>query len=404
MPITARIKFPLPAEDEDPFYDSFVGMTDAIDSSLYASREDRQLVLMDGGVFSFVVDTGTNLGTLTWDSTINIAAPITGFKWFIGANNVVLQDGEVFYVNLTRAPLSNVALTAKKGSQVPSTDADLVLGIRRGNRFYFRNGRSLENGETLNILEVTVGGQGARYYKTPCRAATAANVTLTGGAPAVVGGVTLAEGDRVLVWVQTLGSQNGIYSVQTLGSGSDGTWVRASDADTNIQVKAGMAVVVTEGTQADKLFELVTDNPIILGVTSLLFASAPTIGIAGEAMHANIPIALGQNTALGTPVVVGNYSFAKSQYTLTGTTVSTKFKVTAFTTGSATGQVLLFDLTAAAVVSGSTLSFTTALPIEQLAAVTLNAALHTYEVRIQVTAGVGSIFCQWAGIEVLNSF
>ena len=407
MPITSRTRFPYPAENQDPFYEQFEGMVGAIDASLYASREDRQLVLMDGGTFSFLVDPITNLATLTWGATINIAAPITGFKWFIGSGNLTLLDGDVFFVNLPRAPLTNVAVTAQKGAQVPSSDADLLVGIRRGDHFYFRNGRSLENGDTLNILEVTIGtggGGSSPDYKAPCRVATLADVALAGGAPNVIGAVNLAANDRVLVWQQTLGAQNGLYIVQTLGTGADGTWVRSSDANTSSLVKAGLVVVVTEGTQADKLFELLTDNPIVLGVTSLAFSASASIGTSGQTLRANLPIAMGQNTAQVTTQVVGNYAFSRNQYLVTGTTVSTRFKACAFTTGGATGEILLYDLTTASVVAGSTLSFTTALPVEQLAVVTLNTALHMYEVRIRVSAGVGSVFCQWAGIEVLNTF
>lgn len=407
MPITSRTRFPYPAENQDPFYEQFVGMVDAVDASLYAGREDRQTILMDGGIFSFVVDPITQIALLTWGSTINIAAPITGFKWFIGAGSISLLDGEVFFVNLPRAPLTNLAVTAQKGSQVPSTDADLVVGIRRGEHFYFRNGRSLENGDTLNILEVTIGtggGGGSPDFKAPCRVATLGDVTLAGGAPNAIGVVNLAANDRVLVWQQSTGSQNGIYTVQTLGTGADGTWVRSSDANTSSLVKAGLVVVVTEGTQADKLFELLTDNPITLGVTPLAFAASSSIGTTGQTLRSSIPIALGQNTTLGTAQVAGNCGFSRNQYTVTGTTLSTRFKVTAFATGGATGEVLLYDLTTASVVAGSTMTFAAAIPTEQSVVVTLNTASHMYEVRIRVSAGVGSVFCQWAGIEVVNTF
>jgi len=63
-------------------------------------------------------------------------------------------------------------------------------------------------------------------YKQTARAITVANVTLSGGAPSTVDGVNLALNNRVLVSAQTTGSQNGIYIVTTVGSGSNGTWAR----------------------------------------------------------------------------------------------------------------------------------------------------------------------------------
>ena len=70
-------------------------------------------------------------------------------------------------------------------------------------------------------------------YKQSCRVITASNITLSGGAPTLVDGVTLVRFDRVLVNGQTTGSENGIYKVLTLGTGSNGTWVRTSDANEN---------------------------------------------------------------------------------------------------------------------------------------------------------------------------
>ena len=60
-------------------------------------------------------------------------------------------------------------------------------------------------------------------YKQTSRAITTTNITLSGGAPAVVDGVSLGLNDRVLVTGQSTGSENGIYSVTTVGAGSTGT-------------------------------------------------------------------------------------------------------------------------------------------------------------------------------------
>ena len=110
-------------------------------------------------------------------------------------------------------------------------------------------------------------------YKASVRVVTVANVTLSGGAPTSVDGVTLVANDRVLVTAQSTGSQNGIYRVKTLGTGSNGTWVRSKDADTNDDVTAGMVVMVTEGTTyADTQWKLTTNDAITVGTTSLTFS------------------------------------------------------------------------------------------------------------------------------------
>lgn len=113
-----------------------------------------------------------------------------------------------------------------------------------------------------------------------CRAATTANIaSLAGGAPNTLDGVTLAANDRILVKDQSTGSQNGIYYVSTLGSGSNGTWTRATDADATGEISAGLFVWVTEGTAAgDTGWVLTTNDTITVGSTSLTFQQFTGVG------------------------------------------------------------------------------------------------------------------------------
>lgn len=113
-----------------------------------------------------------------------------------------------------------------------------------------------------------------------CRAATTTNIaSLAGGAPNVLDGVTLAANDRILVKDQSTGSQNGLYYVSTLGTGSNGTWTRASDADATGEVSAGLFVWVNEGTLAgDTGWVLTTNDTITIGSTSLTFQQFTGVG------------------------------------------------------------------------------------------------------------------------------
>lgn len=109
-------------------------------------------------------------------------------------------------------------------------------------------------------------------YKQSTRVVTTVSVPLSGGAPSSVDGVSLSTGDRVLVTAQSTGSQNGLYYVVTLGSGSNGTWARTSDGNENGEIEAGMIVMVTEGViYADTQWKLITDDPITIGTTALTF-------------------------------------------------------------------------------------------------------------------------------------
>ncbi|PWB34616.1 phage tail protein [Pseudomonas sp. SDI] len=104
--------------------------------------------------------------------------------------------------------------------------------------------------------------------KTSCRYATKAAINLSG--LAVQAGADwvapLAAGDRILVKNQTQAALNGIYVA------SAGAWLRSTDADSSAKVTAGLTVSVETGvTQADTIWQLVTDDPIVLGGTALTF-------------------------------------------------------------------------------------------------------------------------------------
>jgi len=114
-----------------------------------------------------------------------------------------------------------------------------------------------------------LSGQSA---KSSVRVVTTSNVTLSGGAPATVDGVSLTLEDRILVTAQTDATENGIYRVTSVGSGSNGTWVRSRDANQNEEVLAGMTCIVSEGTSyADTFWKLTTDGAVTLGTTELTF-------------------------------------------------------------------------------------------------------------------------------------
>lgn len=110
-------------------------------------------------------------------------------------------------------------------------------------------------------------------YKQAVRVITVTDITnLSGGAPNQVDDVNLSAGDRILVTAQDPGSENGIYQVQTVGTGANGTWIRSIDTNQTGELEAGTIVMVTEGnTYADTQWKLTTNNPIIIGTTPLTF-------------------------------------------------------------------------------------------------------------------------------------
>ena len=119
-------------------------------------------------------------------------------------------------------------------------------------------------------------------FKDSVRAASTANVTVSGPGTAI-DGVTLSSGDRVLLKNQSTASENGIY----IFNGSASAMTRATDANADAEVTSGMFTFVEEGTvNADSGFVLTTDGSITVGTTSLSFVQFSGAGqiTAGDGM------------------------------------------------------------------------------------------------------------------------
>lgn len=119
-----------------------------------------------------------------------------------------------------------------------------------------------QDAATKNYVDAAVNGTD---WKTSVRAATTANITLSG--LQTIDGISVLAGERVLVKNQTTATENGLYNA------ASGAWTRTTDADAAAEVTAGLSVMVEEGTtQADSQWRLTTDGAIALGTTALVFA------------------------------------------------------------------------------------------------------------------------------------
>jgi hypothetical protein len=124
-----------------------------------------------------------------------------------------------------------------------------------------KDGVNPQDAATVAQLNAAVQGYS---WKNPVRAATTANITLSG--TQTIDGVGIVAGDRVLVKNQTAGAANGIYVAAA------GAWSRATDMDTGPEA-LGAAVFVSEGTsQGNQQWFQTTDAPITIGTTALVFA------------------------------------------------------------------------------------------------------------------------------------
>lgn len=152
-----RMAWPIPSRYEDPWYDPFLSMTKGMDASGFAAREDRSLIWGGGGTVAWDLASRT----LSWTSAIFVASPIGGRLISIAAGSLVMNNGELFYVELPRMPLANYTVSSAKASTVPSSDNHIVIAIRVDDRIYFRTGMSLGDGESSPGISPSPGVSGA---------------------------------------------------------------------------------------------------------------------------------------------------------------------------------------------------------------------------------------------------
>jgi len=154
MPNTGKMIWPYPSKDTDPWFESFESMVTAMDASGYAAREDRSVVLADGGDVSFVASSGL----LSWTSGVVLLSPISPFKMTLPSGSVTILDGQRLYVNVTRSPQANISLSGIVANQIPNTNDAMLLAVRDGAFVYWRNGGRIGDGETKNLFSSSSSG------------------------------------------------------------------------------------------------------------------------------------------------------------------------------------------------------------------------------------------------------
>jgi hypothetical protein len=164
-------------------------------------------------------------------------------------------------------------------------------------------------------------------YKVSARAATTANITLSG--TQTIDGVSVIAGDRVLVKNQTTGSENGIYVVAA------GAWARSSDANTTGELNGGSTIWVNEGTtQADTGWTVTNDGTVTIGTTAIVWTQTSGLGqITAGAGLSKTGNTLNVGTASTSRIVVNSDDIDLAS---SGVTPGTYTKVTVDTYGRVT--------------------------------------------------------------------
>lgn len=172
-----------------------------------------------------------------------------------------LFAGSITGTTGTVAGTANVTEAGGIGGTTGATDEAVLLADGTGGSTVKTSGLTIANVRDYNPV------------KRPCRLATTADHGLSGLAD--VDGVTPSANDRILVWNQSTGSQNGIYLAAA------GSWTRATDFSdaTTDYIEAGIETYVAEGnTWGQSRFTLITTGALTIGSSSLTFT--PEGGLA----------------------------------------------------------------------------------------------------------------------------
>jgi hypothetical protein len=168
----------------------------------------------------------------------------------------------------------NTAVRTNTLNQMAGPTADLAIGTHKITGL--SAGTTAGDAVEYNQLNAAIASSSAGLsWKQPVEVATTANITsVTAGAPNVVDGVTLSTlpnsgvGARILVKAQTSSQENGIYTVTTVGSGANGVWARATDADSAAELQGGTLVPVDQGTTFADTVWMLAGDVVTLGTTT----------------------------------------------------------------------------------------------------------------------------------------
>lgn len=139
---------------------------------------------------------------------------------------------------------------------------------------------------TMGYVDGLIAGLNTAYKYRNVRAATTGNVTISNPGTSSFDGVTLSNGDRLLVRAQTTGAENGVY----VFNGSSSALTRAADSDAWAEL-TGTMVFVDEGTTyVDTKHYCTSNSGGTLGSSTVTYAQDTSTGLsASNFVHSETP-------------------------------------------------------------------------------------------------------------------
>lgn len=241
------------------------------------------IVNADISASAAIAYTKLNLGGTIVNADVNASAAIARTKLDFGTGLVNADIAAAAAIALSKLATDPLARANHTGTQASSTISDLATVVKAYRLDEFANPTSARtmNAQKITGLADPTAAQDAatKAYvdsvsigldvKASVRVASTANLAVASAVVngAVVDGITLATGDRILLKNQSAPAENGIYIVAASGAAS-----RSTDADVSAEVTSGMFTFVESGTVgAATGWILSTSGAITLGTTGLTF-------------------------------------------------------------------------------------------------------------------------------------
>jgi len=243
-------------------------------------------VSLTGAVESTITSTGPNTSVLSVTIPNGSIAnnKLANNTVTIGTTQVALGATAVNLLGLQSLDVDNININGNTIG-ITDTNGNLSLAANGTGTIAANNFRISGLADPINpndaATKAYVDARSAGLDpKASVRVATTENISLS-GTPSI-DGVSIVEGNRVLVKNQTIATQNGIYIV------SASSWSRSADFDQDQEATAGVFFFVEEGvTNGDAGFVLTTDNQVTIGVTDLTFTQFSGTGqiVAGAGLQ-----------------------------------------------------------------------------------------------------------------------
>ena len=259
----------------------------------------RALVSDGSGDVSVSAITSTELGYLDGVSSSiqdQIDAKGASNANLTAIGNLAKTDGNLIVGNgSTWVAESGATARTSLGLGTISTQAANSVSISGGSITGLGTPSNNTDAATKVYVDGLVTGLKTRII---CRVATTANITTATDLQAgdSLDGITLVEGNRVLVKNQSTATQNGIYLVAASGQNA----ARDPEFDTVAEL-AGQMVIVQEGSAgADKFFLCTTDNSGSIGSVNITFTVVQPSNVGDVTLNGTQTLT---NKTLTSPVI-----------------------------------------------------------------------------------------------------